>query len=294
MTIPPRTPRVGDARDMNMPKGISLHLGLNTVDPVHYQGWDGALNACEADAHAMERICSARGFATGKLLSAKATRAAVDKALRKAASTLKAGDSFVFSYSGHGGQIPDLNGDEDDALDETWCLYDGEMLDDELFEAWARFKAGVRITVFSDSCHSGTVVKMMMRAGLLPPALSSRAAGSDQPRPRVMPPEVMRETYTANQSFYDKLSARVSSKARVVASVVLLSGCQDNQLSMDGPFNGAYTGQLLATYRNGNFPGSYKELQTRIRTKMPLTQSPNYLETGTVDSTHQKMRCFTI
>lgn len=276
-----------------MPKGISLHLGLNKVDPAHYQGWDGALNACEADANAMERICKARGFTTGKLLSAKATRAAVDKALRRAATALKAGDSFLISYSGHGGQIPDLTGDEDDALDETWCLYDGEMLDDELYQAWARFKAGVRITVFSDSCHSGTVVRMLTGAGLLSPALT-RAAGSDEAKPRVMPSDVMRETYVANQPFYDAIAARVNEKGRVGASVILLSGCQDNQLSLDGPFNGAFTGQLLATYRNGNFTGTYKELQTKVRSKMPLTQSPNYMETGTVDPAHQKARCFTL
>ena len=41
-------------------KGISLHLGLNVVDPDHYGGWDGALKACEADANAMEALAKAR------------------------------------------------------------------------------------------------------------------------------------------------------------------------------------------------------------------------------------------
>ena len=30
-----------------MSKGISLHIGLNRVDPTAYDGWDGALAACE-------------------------------------------------------------------------------------------------------------------------------------------------------------------------------------------------------------------------------------------------------
>ena len=39
-----------------MAHGMSLHIGLNRVDPHHYQDadgqpWDGALNACEFDAH---------------------------------------------------------------------------------------------------------------------------------------------------------------------------------------------------------------------------------------------------
>jgi len=33
-----------------MPKGYALIIGLNEVDPVHYDGWDGSLKVCEADA----------------------------------------------------------------------------------------------------------------------------------------------------------------------------------------------------------------------------------------------------
>ena len=30
-------------------------------------------------------------------------------------------------------QVPDLNGGEADTQDETWCLYDGEIVDDQLW-----------------------------------------------------------------------------------------------------------------------------------------------------------------
>ena len=29
-------------------RALSLHIGLNKVDPGHYAGWDGELFACEA------------------------------------------------------------------------------------------------------------------------------------------------------------------------------------------------------------------------------------------------------
>jgi hypothetical protein len=32
-----------------MPQGTSVHICLNSVDPRHYEGWDGQLTACEAD-----------------------------------------------------------------------------------------------------------------------------------------------------------------------------------------------------------------------------------------------------
>jgi hypothetical protein len=57
------------------------------------------------------------------------------------------------------GTLPDLNGDEEDFTDETWCLFDGQIVDDELYSLYAKFAKGVRILIFSDSCHSGTVAK---------------------------------------------------------------------------------------------------------------------------------------
>ena len=76
---------------------------------------------------------------------------------------LKSGDYFFLSYSGHGGQLSDVNRRRssltNDHYDETWCLYDREFVDDELNVCLRDFKEGVRIFVLSDSCHSGTVVK---------------------------------------------------------------------------------------------------------------------------------------
>ena len=75
---------------------------------------------------------------------------------------------MLLSYSGHGGQVPDQNGDDpNDGLDETWCLFDGQVLDDELYGALSAFAPGVRVVV-SDSCHSGTMLKQVLYANLPP------------------------------------------------------------------------------------------------------------------------------
>jgi hypothetical protein len=47
-----------------MAQGISVHVGLNKVDPKQYEGWDGQLNACEADAKDM--IASPRSKASNR------------------------------------------------------------------------------------------------------------------------------------------------------------------------------------------------------------------------------------
>ena len=132
-----------------MAKGYVLSIGLNEVDPEHYAGWSGELIACEADARDMMGIADAQGFKGTMLLSRGATRKSVITGISSAAAKLKKGDIFLLTYSGHGGQVPDTNGDESDAQDETWCLYDGQMIDDELDALLAKFAAGVRILVFS-------------------------------------------------------------------------------------------------------------------------------------------------
>ena len=95
------------------------------------------------------------------LLTKKGTRAHALAAMRQAAKRLVSGDLFFLTYSGHGGQVPDVTGEEADKQDETWCLYDGQLIDDELYFELSRFAAGVRILVLSDSCHSGTVTRAM-------------------------------------------------------------------------------------------------------------------------------------
>ena len=144
------------------PKAMSLHIGLNAVNPGAYSGWDGPLAACEFDAHDMAAIAKSRRMKSTLLLTRKATRANALAAMRAAAKALKSGDLFFLTYSGHGGQVPDVDGDEPDRQDETWCLFDGQLIDDELYFELSRFAAGVRILVLSDSCHSGTVTRCLL------------------------------------------------------------------------------------------------------------------------------------
>ena len=142
-----------------MPIGASLHIGLNAVDPKQYSGWDGQLTACEFDANDMQALAKTQGFTkVTKRLTKRATRSRVLADIKAAAAKLKRNDIFFLTYSGHGGQVPNTGNDfEPDGYDETWCLYDGELIDDELYAALKQFVRGVRIFVLSDSCHSGTV-----------------------------------------------------------------------------------------------------------------------------------------
>lgn len=275
------------------PKALSLHIGLNAVNAADYGGWDGPLAACEFDANDMAAIAKAKAMKSTVLLTKKATRASVLAGMRSAAKALKAGDLFFMSYSGHGGQVPDVSGDEPDKQDETWCLYDGQLIDDELYFELSRFAAGVRILMLSDSCHSGSVT----RAPPPPPPPGQRI--------KLMPAAVAMRVYREHQAFYDQLQldvakaagqapvdpdtalASVAASSRLSAIVkkfnaaaLLISGCQDNQTSLDGDHNGAFTEQLLRVWSNGGFKGNYGTFHARIKAALPATQTPNLFTLG--------------
>jgi hypothetical protein len=276
------------------PRGLSLHLGLNAVSAAAYAGWDGPLAACEFDANDMAAIARSKGMKATVLLTKKATRAKLLAGMRSAAKALKAGDLFFLSYSGHGGQVPDVNGDEPDRKDETWCLYDGQLIDDELYFELSKFKAGVRILVLSDSCHSGSVTRELPPP---PPPPGQRV--------KLMPEAVAMRVYAGHKAFYDKLQADVARAAgpavtdpdaalalvgaaahanalvgRFKPAVILISGCQDNQTSMDGEHNGAFTEKLLKVWNHGAFQGDYGSFHARVRAALPASQSPNLFTLG--------------
>ena len=280
-----------------MARGMSLHIGLNRVDPNHYDGWDGALAACEFDARDMEAIAKRSGFATRTLMTAEATADAVLTAISDAADELSAGDLFFCSYSGHGGQVPDRNDErEADRSDETWVAYDRQIVDDELYVQWGRFAPGVRIFVVSDSCHSGSVTRRIDDQDVPDPVSTRDKAAAESPRYRAMPRDVMIATYRTSADMYDEIQRRVpgAEQADPKATVLLISGCRDDQLSLDGFSNGLFTENLLAVWNDGAWEGGYPEFRETIRARMPARQQPDYYPVGAPNPVFENEKPFTI
>lgn len=67
--------------------------------------------------------------------------------------------------TGHGGQTPDTDGDEDDGYDEVIYPVDfrvaGHIVDDEMHRILVQsLPPGVRLTAIFDSCHSGSALDL--------------------------------------------------------------------------------------------------------------------------------------
>jgi metacaspase-1 len=305
---------------MAVRQGLSLHIGLNDVDATKYNGWPGTLAGCENDANAMQAIAIAQGFTATQLITAEATADALMAQIGQAAHTLQSGDTFIISFSGHGALVPDATGTSPDGMDDAWAVYDRMVLGHELYNLWSQFAPSVHIEVYSDSCHSGTVIRDLVVAGppaeplgsplVVPSVRTISARGRDrakkafetvyraapdtvdrsrpdlidpmQSRGRSIPTTLAMELYNQDRTRYEALQWS-NSRAIPTATVILISGCQDNQSSLDGLTNGLFTEKLLNVWAHGTFQGTIPQFHKAIVALMPPEQTPNYFSVGPDD-----------
>lgn len=108
------------------------------------------------------------------LLDGNATVERFQSAWREVLGKAQPGDRIIVTFAGHGGQIPDQNGDEEDKKDETLIFQEfnpakpsaGRISDDELYDLFNKAKA-YRILFVADTCHSGGMTRSVS-GSLLP------------------------------------------------------------------------------------------------------------------------------
>jgi len=89
------------------------------------------------------------------------------------------------------------------------------------------------------------------------------------------------KTFLRNEAFYKEIISRLPPHTPDIgASVLLISGCQDHQKSLDGWEFGRFTEKMLDIWNNGKFDGDYQEFHQKIRRKMPRSQQPNFMAVG--------------
>ena len=233
-----------------MATGLSLHIGVDEYNRKAYGSMGNLLRSlpnCGNDAIAKMGIAKNFSFKSAKLVNHQATWENVTTAISAAADFLEYGDFFFLSFSGHGSRILDRNSDEDDGYDETWCLYDRILADDDLYEYLMRFRPGVRVLIIADSCHSGTSAKNWLEK------LNRRGGKFPQ-----------------------------NKTGDIQATCLLMAACQDKQTTSGGANlgNSLYTHLMLQVLKENNFCKSYKELHERISAKMPAKSQPNLFPFG--------------
>lgn len=129
---------------------------------------------------------------------------------------------FFISYSGHGTYQYDWSGDEDDGKDEAIvpldCNKNGIITDDELHKKYlSKLPNNVNVFALMDCCHSGTILDLEYKY--------NHRGGT----PR-------------NGVFVRQQNKKLNCK------VIKISGCRDDQYSMDAFIDGKYCGAMTASF----------------------------------------------
>lgn len=124
------------------------------------------------DVPIVKQMLNNCGFANiYTLTNTEATKAKILSMLSELGNQCNTGDIVYIHFSGHGQQITDVDGDEDDGWDEAWIPYDAQMAysesykgenhltDDEIGQWLSRIKSRIgdegKLLVVVDACHSG-------------------------------------------------------------------------------------------------------------------------------------------
>ncbi|CAL1240894.1 caspase family protein [Candidatus Methylocalor cossyra] len=247
----------------------ALCIGIN-----NYPGTGSDLAGCVNDANDWKAVLDQRGFAVRLLLDEQATHDAICQGIQRLLREAQPEATVVITYSGHGSWIPDRDGDEPDRRDEVLCPYDiahnRPLVDDELYAIFAERKPGVRIVLISDSCHSGSVTR------LAPPP-----EGGAGPRVRFLPPEHFLPAAALRRAA-EVQGRRTQGTPRPFGGL-LLSGCQDSEVSYDARFNGrpngAFTYFALKALKALPPGARYRDWYQAIRAYLPnrsQPQTPNF------------------
>ncbi|KAH0484352.1 MAG: uncharacterized protein KVP18_001873 [Porospora cf. gigantea A] len=215
-------PSVGGPLPKLTGKKKALLIGIN------YTGSNKELSGCQADVGRWRKVLTELyGFSDDSSFLTtlvdthhgdpryRPTKKNILLAFQWLVADAEPGDALFFHFSGHGSQIRDHEGTEEDGFDETIMPVDyktaGQIRDDEInWHLVYPLPSGVKMICVMDCCHSGSGMDL----------------------PFVWEPR----TRSWKEERFPKKAA---------GDVVLLSGCQDNQTSADVKMPNVGTGGAL-------------------------------------------------
>ena len=197
---PPPPPQGAQGFGQGAPQGYNFQYSNCTgrrkalLIGINYFGQRGQLRGCINDTAQMSSYLNSNfGYAREDMViltddqqnqMSQPTKQNMIRAMQWLVRDARPNDSLFFHYSGepctarapvvaatdtstpgHGGQTPDLDGDEDDGYDEVIYPVDfrqvGHIVDDEMHDIMVKpLLPGVRLTAIFDSCHSGTALDL--------------------------------------------------------------------------------------------------------------------------------------
>jgi metacaspase-1 len=202
----------------------ALCIGINNFSDARVTPLAGCVN----DAADWAEALAAQHYIALTLTDGNATRDAIMAELLKLRNLAIAAqlDTIAITFSSHGTQVLDVNGDESDGLDEATCPHDvragadgwEHVITDDEWRAWFdSVPPHVRVLAYFDVCHSGTMHRR----------LSSRTL-----TPRFLPPFVHQPAPPRRRSF------AANRKRSCDPTRIVYGACEAGDVAMDAVVNG--------------------------------------------------------
>ncbi len=208
------------------------------------------------------------------LLDSQASQDGIRKAFKSwLIKETEPGDMVLFYYSGHGAQVKDYSGDEEDGKDEILCPWDIDpgngryMLTDDEIGSWLDDLKGRQVVLLVDACHSGTISRSIGNFNV-----------SKLEATRVVNSKYLPVFYDQQETFS---RGAASKQPDIPSDVISMAAAQDNQtaleLRMRDGFHGGFTYGLAKAMYKSTDP-TYKELfegmRKVVKDELNLPQDP--------------------
>lgn len=233
---------------------VAVICSLTKVDPKKYGGWDGDCPGTDVDSGIFAAMCDQYGIPYTKLENEQANSENVlSKSVAACDSLGPSGGLLILYFSGHGGQVTSSSKDEEDGLDETICLWDGQLRDKHIWSLLTRVPKNVRVWMVTDCCNSGTNYRKPRDF-----AKSIRKMARERGELRLARGLVRRATDEEPHLLH-------------------WGGCGDGESSYGSESGGQFTAALVDTFSTRK---TYREWFNDAVKRMPKYQSPTCGETG--------------
>ncbi|HYN26447.1 MAG TPA: caspase family protein [Pyrinomonadaceae bacterium] len=239
-------------------------------------GEENDLRGCVNDANDWANLLKKHFDFTNikQLLNGDATKTNIVAGIQDLLNGAKAGDILVFTNASHGTYLADTDGDEP-KYDEAICPHDTDsnlLVDDDLRELFKNIPKDVRLTVISDSCHSGSVTRVKV---------------NEYRRNRQLNPVV----FGGIELSPDQLRAARGKKEKYLESgmkEILLSGCKSNQTSADAyiasDYHGAMSYYAIKAITDANYKLTYADLHKNL---VSMLEEENYDQVPQLEGTDE-------
>jgi len=232
-----------------MSKHVFL-VGIDEYDKAIFGDID--LHGCINDIVKAETFLNSEGVLFTRLQNSEARKQTMLFCLNEYASTLPPGDELHFYFSGHGTRF-----EKDGKTHTARVMHDDILPDYEITPILAKFKAGVTVVLYSDSCYSTG----NSRTAAKPPAANAVRRSIEMPK------------------IFIENALEYTDPRKYAATIYYFSACESNEVAWEIGGVGNFTQTLAILLRGYKQPTSittiYKTLKKSIAHQHPTLHTKN-------------------